>query len=222
MKVFSYFIAAMAIFFSSSRMHAQHVNYYQLDSLSDDELKKGDVLVDFFYGGPNLNYVWLEILFPNLTNGSTSTSNVNNQYVKIGPLGMHLDYMLDEKNSIGIDFNYSFTEVRNTYNSNVSSTSVRVTDIGTYERFRFIPRYCYHFTTDKFNVFYHVGVGMVKNNIKFVDGLTYEQSTGDWFKKAISFRTGVGMRYIITQNWGLNADFGLGGPLLTFGVSAKF
>ena len=221
MKLVSYLIVVFSVFFISFNGQAQHVNYYQLDSLSDDELKKGDVLVDFFYGGPNLNYVWLEILLPNLTNGSTSTSNVKNEYVKIGPLGMHLDYMLDDKNSIGIDFNYSFTEVRNTYNSNVSSSNVRVTNVGTYERFRFIPRYCYHFRTDKLDVFYHVGIGTVKNNIKFVDGLTFETSDGDWLKRAISIRTGVGLRYSLTKNWGIAADFGLGGPLLTFGINAR-
>ena len=37
----------------------------------------------------------------------------------------------------------------------------------------------------------------------------------------IGFRTGIGFRYLFTKNVGFNVDFGLGGPLLTAGLTVK-
>lgn len=188
-------------------------------------IKQGDILVDAYYGWPNLFKIALQA-------DANAIQNANAQngipvgglsVYGIGPMGAKAEYMLTEKFGMGLDFNYSnvgikfSTDVNSNgsgalYNYNLSSPAIRA-----------MLGFNFHFVnTNKLDVYaavkagyYNRSFGMITNDPTYVLNLSLSDP--------IAFRLEIGMRYFFTENIGINANFGFpGGPLLAAGISFKF
>ncbi len=189
---------------------------------------KSSVLVDAYYGFPNLFESILKTDANNIQNStsgtSASTAIGSLSIYGIGPMGAKAEYLLTDKFGMGIDFNYSNVGIKFsnatvdqngnavTYNYNLSSPAIRA-----------MLGFNFHFVrTDKLDVYwavkagyYNRSFGMVTNDPNYRLNL----SLGD----PLAFRIEIGMRYFFTENIGLNVNLGFpGGPLIAAGVSFKF
>src|ERR1700739_1634791 len=188
-------------------------------------VQKGSVLVDAYYGFPNLFESILKTDARNIQNGSNGTAAsaaVGGVTIYgLGPMGAKAEYLLTDKFGMGVDFNYSnvgikFSNVTTdqngnpvTYNYNLSSPAIRA-----------MLGFNFHFVrTDKLDVYWAVkagyysrSFGMVTNDPNYRLNLTL----GDPF----AFRLEIGMRYFFTQNIGVHVNLGFpGGPLIAGGIA---
>ncbi|MHB8261003.1 MAG: outer membrane beta-barrel protein [Bacteroidia bacterium] len=187
-------------------------------------VKQGDVLVDAYYGFPNLFKSILQADANNIQNSTGGAVAGGLTIYGIGPMGAKAEYLLTDKFGMGIDFNYSNVGVKFsnattnsngnpvTYNYNLSSPAIRA-----------MLGFNFHFVrTDKIDVYgavkagyYNRSFGMVTNDPNYHLNL----SLGD----PLAFRLEIGMRYFITENIGVHVNLGFpGGPLVAAGVAFKF
>ena len=178
------------------------------------ELKKGAFQLDVFYGGPNLV---TRLLDSDLTLSGSST-----KVSGFGPIGIRGEYMISDMVSFGLEVHHATSKVRYTWNG-----SNPYEDQWTINRTRIYPRFAVHFGKDNLDIFWHLGVGYALWNSKYE--VIRNSDPDNNFRSAefkapngFAVRTGIGARYYFTQSFGVNMDVGLGGPLVTFGVSGKF
>ena len=136
-------------------------------------VKQGDILIDAYYGFPNLFESILKADANNIQN-STGTAPVGGLSIYgIGPMGAKAEYLLTDKFGMGIDFNYSNVGIKFsnatvdqngnpvTYHYNLSSPAIRA-----------MLGFNFHFVrTDKIDVYtavkagyYNRSFGMVTND----------------------------------------------------------
>lgn len=178
-------------------------------------VRKMNSITDTYYGFPNLISTILKTAYQN--SGSTQT---NFDIGSVGPAGLRSEFMLTDKFGVGVD-------------AWVSNTSISYRDIGSdnleydykvsYLRVLSLFMMNVHFgDSDNLDLYASFGAGYASRKLKFTtDDPNYED---DSFTTPIpvAVRAAFGMRYFFIPNMGVNAAIGLGGPLLSFGVTAKF
>lgn len=141
-----------------------------------------------------------------------------------GPFGVKADYFFNDKVSFGINFiynSYSISgKVDSLTNEHIDTTYAINVDM---QRFRFQVNAKYHFFVgEKFDSY--VGFGIGSNTRKYTIDTSYpnfdEQSV---FATLIpvSARFDLGMRFFLSKNVGLNFEMGIGGPLMSAGLTVK-
>jgi hypothetical protein len=185
-------------------------------------VKQGDVIIDAYYGFPNLFSAILKTSINNVNNVATTNLKIKS----VGPFGGRLEYLLNDKIGLGLESNYTNTSA--TWLGE-STDNNGVTHIYSYEisapRFRIMPRFNFHFvkSNDNLDGYFAVAAGY--------KSLTLETKSNDPDYQPIkvgslipvAFKVAVGLRYFFTENIGANIEVGLGGgPLLAFGLTAKF
>jgi opacity protein-like surface antigen len=91
-------------------------------------------------------------------------------------------------------------------------------------RVRLQARFNYHFIEND-NVDAYFGVGAGTNFRKYTlttDYPNYDDDSETGTLLPFSLRLAVGTRYYFTENIGINAEIGIGGPVLSGGISIKF
>lgn len=182
-------------------------------SASAQAVEQGTILIDAYYGFPNLFTTALKSSY------AQSGSSENVKVGGIGPVGGKVEYLISDKFGISLDVNYtntyvSYDEVSSSviYNYKVSRSVLRA-----------FPRFNFHFgNSDSFDGFAGVGAGYRTANWEFesTDPNYGDQSIETFIP--VSFRIFVGGRYFFTDNLGLNMEFGLGGgALIQGGLSFK-
>lgn len=179
--------------------------------------------VDVFYGGPNL--VSRVVEASHNTTGDAPKTSVSG----IGPIGIRADYMLGRIISLGLEIHRASSVYKRIITAESGGTKYYFRDQLSIDRTRIYPRIAAHFGRDRLDVYAQVGLGIAlwtarykvtENQNEFfnsIGGITLRGGT-----TVVAFRSGFGMRYMITQNLGFNADLGLGGPFYTLGVSGRF
>ncbi len=177
-------------------------------------VEEGNVLIDAYYGFPNMLTSALKTLYAN----GTQVSDV--KIGGLGPLGGRVEYMLADKIGIGLEVNYANSYVEW---SEDSSSNVRYTYKVSSPRMRIFPRFNFHFSTsESLDAYFAVGVGY--SNKKYI----FESNDPNYIPESVdglipfTARVAIGMRYFFTENIGLGAEFGVVGPLVTFGAAIKF
>ncbi|MFH0893339.1 MAG: hypothetical protein V2A54_02795 [Bacteroidota bacterium] len=187
-------------------------------------LKKGNTIIDGYYG------------FPNMYGTSIKTSYANSNTAfdvdpgMIGPLGGKIEYLLSDKVGLGLNGWYSNAWVKWTEDQQVlvaGSTTQYETKTYNYKveapRTDVLVMFNYHFVnTESVDSYFCVGAGYHNRTFRYVtDDPNFND---DGFEIPIPFnaRVGIGMRYFFVENFGINIEFGLGGPLLHGGICAKF
>lgn len=188
-------------------------------------VREGNVIIDPYYGGPNFGKAFF---------AAVESSNQGANDVKssgIGPAGLRFEYMLGDKFGLGLDMIYNSNNISFTTTDTIyDGSGNQEIETNQYEydmkRLRVQVRLNYHFDISNPDLDGYFGVGAGTNN-RFRN--TYENGTktdndelSDLTLLPFSARICVGTRYYFTDNLGLNLELGLGGPVVSGGLSLKF
>ncbi len=182
--------------------------------------EKGNVVVDAFYGFPNLYTAIVRGVYTNNSNNGTNTYT-NLKIKSLGPLGITGEYLLSSKVGIGLEATYASTGVTANYYENQDGNTYAYS--ASINRLRILPRVNIHFgDNDKVDPYLALGMGYA--NTKFSYETANPHQTPVTFKSVvpISYRMGFGVRYFFTDHIGAMVEFGFGGALLRGGLSVKF
>jgi hypothetical protein len=185
----------------------------------------GSFILDPYYGAPNLDrFLW---------DTPSDASNVSDYKSRgFGPFGIRGEYMLADQFGLGFDVIYasifsSYTEIDSIYNGVTDTFDPQRTDVtNTNRRLRVQLRFNYHFAVSNPNLDAYMGVG-AGSNTRFrrtsENGVELEDNTDylDFEVIPVSFRICTGMRYYFSPIIGINAELGLGGPLISAGLSFR-
>lgn len=154
--------------------------------------------------------------------------------LKIKPIMLKFDMDITPKKSIGLQLIYNgFTS------SGTRLDSIWVPATGTYtveekstqytmNRFRVQATFTWHFyhKNPLFESFFYTGLGWSRKYRKYRVGNespSYDEApVFDIINFPVSIRLAYGFRFNFTERFGLQTEIGLGGPLLSIGLSAKF
>jgi hypothetical protein len=188
-------------------------------NLFSQAVSTGNFIFDAYYGAPNLG----KSFFNSIEDAST-TSNFT--ATGIGPAGLRGEYMIGETFGLGFDVIYNSNNIKYTQIDSLNPMNTYNYE-RTMNRLRVQMRFNFHFDVTNPNLDAYFGVAAGTNTRfrkVYIDGV---ESTTDTFGGSgvllpFSLRVCSGMRYYFNQNFGLNAEIGLGGPLISGGLSVKF
>lgn len=176
---------------------------------------------------------YLEISYgPNtgLNLQSLSTMNADqdqfdfHRFNNLGSLGLRYDHLLTPSFSLGIDFYYlqrKSTGVVTEFNTGIKQEAEYIIN-----RFKTQIRIAYHFPISNPNLDVYLGGGVGMNNQTrklLINGTS--TSRGEYpliINFPISLRTYAGLRYSFSKHFGVNAELGIGGPILNAGFHFRF
>jgi outer membrane protein W len=193
----------------------------------DNCIEKGKFIVDAFYGYPYVAGEWVKSTYNSTTN-NTNIESVRN----LNHIGGKFEYMISD--NIGIGLEYTYASVKAKYkeeNTTVNGFGSSVTTINHYTvqlyKQRILGRINFHFaTTKQVDPYATIGFGykvslLKSNNPNDAESISaFNKNFSNLLPVAIRF--GVGLRYFITPNFGLNVEAGIGGPSVQGGVTVKF
>lgn len=175
-------------------------------------LQKGDNTINLYYGVSLSNAI---------IKAFASVDQLNLQTSSQGPVGLVYEYMLTNGIGLGAEFGYlkgefSFQEqipfTNQLYDYEFNYTSIRAQ---LRSNFHFIRR-------ESFNAYALVSLGANSLKYTYVTNDPFYIPDIDLSILALSFKTGLGLRYFFTQNIGLHLELALGAPVLCGGLSVKF
>jgi hypothetical protein len=179
----------------------------------------GNFIFDAYYGAPNFGKSFFQTI-------EDAAGTQNFSATGIGPLGLRGEYMIGETFGLGFDVIYNSNNIK--YNQIDSFNTTVINDYErTMNRLRVQMRFNFHFNVTNPNLDAYFGVAAGTNTRfrkYYVNGIesTNDSFTGSGTLIPFSMRVCTGMRYYFNQNFGLNAEIGLGGPLISGGLSVKF
>ncbi len=188
-------------------------------------VSQGNVIIDAYYGFPNFGKSFLKAV-EDANSGAT-----NFKAGGIGPAGLRVEYMIADRIGLGVDVIYnsnssSFTSIDSIYNGNTGATETNSLEYKM-QRVRAQLRFNYHFNITNPALDSYIGVGAGTNNrfrstLENGVDITDNDGLSDFTLVPFSLRIAAGLRYYFTDNIGLNTEIGLGGPLVSAGLSIKF
>lgn len=199
------------------------ISFYHSYSQEIVNKNNNKIYFDAYLGGPQL--------MPMLIN-----SNMNKVHARgLGPFGARADFFLSDRHSLGVDVNYMQVHLSSTSTFYVSENGMKSGseyNSYTFSKLRVYLRYAYHMIQkDKIDFYLHAGIGASiwsPNQIRIeeVNSTSNGYATSIKYVEVkntvpIGFRTGIGFRYLFTKNVGFNVDLGLGGALLTAGLTIR-
>jgi outer membrane protein W len=181
------------------------ISFAQRNSSSGNCVQKGTILIDAFYGLPYFNGALIKAAYSADSLGATAHNY--NQF------GAKVEYMVSDKIGVGLEGTYALATVdyrgNNLHYYTAGMSKVRV-----------LAKVNYHFaTSEHIDPYLTWGAGYKNTNI-------YTNEPADVKKVSVNlvpvaFRVGIGMRYFFNDIVGVNAEVGLGGPMVQAGVSFK-
>ena len=180
-------------------------------------------LIESYLGFPNLGRLSAQI---------TDTSILEKQDQKfsgIGHSGFRYSYMLSDDFSIGIELMYNalkenYRTSQDVYMNN-AWTLINKNMLVSTQRLRIHVRMNFHFSAFSDMSDSYLGLGFGTNNKwkkTSENGNVIEKISGsEAVILPFSLRLCYGYRYFFNYNWGINGEVGLGGPLLSLGLSYK-
>ena len=179
-------------------------------------------VIEPYLGFPNLGRFSLEFF-------SDSINKENKEFSGLAPSGLRYSYMLNDVISLGVDVIYnSISEnsstVKTIFMNNEWLTQTNFMTIKL-QRLRLHARINFHFPVSSAMSDSYLGLGFGTNSKwkkTIMNGNNIEELSG---RKAVLFpfslRVCYGYRYYFNYNWGIQGEVGLGGPLLSVGLSYK-
>lgn len=178
---------------------------------------EGSVVIDPYYGFPNFGVSFVKGFVPE--NSELKISGV-------GPCGIRGEYFLSDKFGLGLDFIYNNVSAKGTIDSmNIDGSLYHTYNYKLdFQRYRVHVRMNYHFVNDE-KLDAYIGFGAGTNTRRIVvksDDPQYAKNKVTGALLPVSARIALGMRYYFSPNIGFNAEIGLGGPVLSTGISFRF
>lgn len=184
---------------------------------------RGDILINPYYGGPNFG----KNLFQNstITVDGQEIQSVNTTTTGFGPLGIRGGYMITDKVMFGLDVIYNGFTTNYTYTKqndpNVYSGKLSMNRLRVHARFNFN----FETSSNVFKPYFGTGIGYNGRFITVVDnGQNLDEGDVSGISSAlfpVSARVAFGSNFFITDAIGINAEIGLGGPVLSAGLTFK-
>ena len=196
-------------------------------SLNAQLLYRGNLIIDPYYGFPNFSTFYMYNYLP-----ISDFESVDR--LGIGPWGVRVEYLLTDKLGItldGIHNSGKITEVKEyeTYDAENNIIVESYTHRAKMDRYRFQVGLNFHTTPAHPMMDFYYGAAIGSNY------RTWSLDTGDDpfyyddfdFENLgvfipLSLRLRLGGRYYFDDVFGINMELGLGGPLLSAGLSIKF
>lgn len=189
------------------------------------QLEQGSVVIDPYYGFPNFGKAFIQAV------EDANPNAIDSKISGVGPAGLRAEYLISDRIGLGFDIIYnsngfSFTRI-DTVGYEGDGTPVTETNDLEYkmQRVRAQVRINYHFDISNPNFDSYIGLGAGTNNrfrTTIENGKEVEGDLDDFTLLPFSMRICAGARYYFTDNFGLNMEIGLGGPVLSGGLSVKF
>lgn len=189
----------------------------------------GNIIIDPYYGFPNVG--------SSLSKSFQQDNNTSGLKVNgIGPLGFRAEYMVADNVGVGLDviynsysFNYNYATQDSVYDGNTNTWSSQTVETDRefkMQRLRVQARFNFHFNVNNPDLDAYFGVGAGTNNrfrslTENGKKITDDVSLNNFTLFPFSLRVCTGMRYYFTENIGVNAEIGLGGPLISAGLSLR-
>ena len=147
----------------------------------------------------------------------------------IGPSGFRYSYMFSDALSIGIDLMYNTLNEKYRTSQDVfmnnAWTTINKNMLILTQGLRVQVRMNFHFLASNAMSDSYLGVGFGTNNkwkkISENGNVIEKISGSEAVIFPFSLRLCYGYRYFFNYNWGINGEVGLGGPLLSLGLSYK-
>ena len=182
------------------------------------QLEAGSVIIEPYYGMTSGKTV-----FTALTSVvGTST------YSAMGPLGLRFQYSLSESFAVGVDGHYATQKTE--WVGEVDEWNNVTGEYDTYS-------YDYSAKRDRIRIMFRTSWEFVNNEkfqLNWANSFgwrnatwTFESTQDGWSESIesvnpIAFRTAIGVRYLFTENLGLNGEFGFGGgSIANLGLTIK-
>lgn len=187
------------------------------------QVEKGTVLIDAYYGFPNLYSAVFRAAYNN--SGYTDYKVTGS-----GPFGIRGEYLLTDKFGIGLDVGYNATKIQFTETDETSydpNTGQYLTTTYHYKyttsKLGVMATFNFHFVETEHIDFYGVvGAGYGNRQFTFTSDDPYDNASAASLIP-IAFKTGVGLRYFFTDNIGANVAVQVGqGGIINGGLSFKF
>lgn len=186
---------------------------------SAQAVEEGNVLIDVYYGFPNLYTAVFKSAYAN--SGSEENVKING----LGPVGIRGEYLLSDKVGLGLDIGFNNTKIsfdEDGYDNNNNPTTYNYTY--STQKIGAMVTFNYHFLdNDNLDFYGVIGAGYGNRSYKF------ESTDPDYVNETVkglipvASRIGVGLRYFFSDNIGANVALGFGqGGLLNAGLSFKF
>lgn len=180
-------------------------------------IDQGRVLVDIYHGFPNL---WTATIRTVVREASLP---IDLQTRSIGPLGGRIEYMATRRFGVGLDVYYARSEVSYTaegkdLEGNPATYSYEV----SVPRPRVVLRGNFHLgNSERIDPYLALGLGysgtkvVIRTDDPFLDANQFSFPVSI----PLAYRIGFGTRVMLTRYVGLSGEIGLGGPLITGGIS---
>jgi hypothetical protein len=189
-------------------------------------LYSGNHIIEGYLGTPNFARFSGGI---NFMTGEINDGEIT-KFRGLAPSGIRYTYMISEDISFGVDVMYNYsnavrTSIDTIYNGITGQWEYpQVTTQDISKRLRMHARINFHLSTGNPQSDSYIGIGMGTNNrwlTSIKDGVSTSYKGSDAVILPVSMRVCYGFRYFFGYNWGINGEVGLGGPLLSLGVSCK-
>lgn len=175
-------------------------------------IEKGNNSINLYYGVSLSNTI---------IKAFASVDQLNLQTTSQGPVGLVYEYMLT--NGIGLGAEFGYLKGTFSYQEQIPFTNQLYDYEFNYRSVRAQVRSNFHFIRREiFDAYALVGLGANSLKYTYVTNDPFFIPDIDLSILALSFKTGLGLRYFITQNIGLHMELALGAPILCGGLSVKF
>ena len=195
--------------------------------VSSQALREGNFVIDPYYGFPNFGKSAMK---------SLEEPGAQSSVGGLGPWGLRMEYMLGDQFGLTLDGIHNSTNITSVYqpdfitdengNSVPNNQGVEYEDRASMNRIRVQVGLNYHFGFSNRMLDGYVGFAAGTNarywSISTTNpdsGFEDEAESGALFP--VSMRLRLGGRYYFTDNLGLNFELGLGGPVISAGLSIK-
>ena len=215
-------LIGLALFFITGMSNAQEGGAFQVDQ---------PFRIQVYTGGPSLTKVAVDV-----------SNNFQDKltYSGVPLIGMEFDYKIVDWFSIGLDASYRFGQVEfdvmdSTFFEEVNdrwdiNLSNYIDPFGHYElkipRFRGMLKANFHVlpAESRSDLYFTAGIGYNQSRPKlFIDNNEVEVvSRVGLVSLPVSYRTSVGYSYHFINNLGVFAEVGIGGPIFSGGITARF
>jgi outer membrane protein W len=177
-------------------------------------IKEGSILIDGYYGFPNLYTAIFKSAYANA--GSPGGVTIGG----IGPLGLRGEYLLTDKLGLGVDIGFNNTKITQAYDDGSGNTYIETFST---QKLGVMASINYHFITkDKLDFYGVFGAGY--GNRTFTFSSTEPGYTPPTYSSLIPIasKLGLGIRYFFTDNIGINLGLGIGqGGIINGGITFK-
>ena len=192
-------------------------------SIKSQALYPGNVMLDIYGGFPNFGKM---LVSSNLANVQTISLN------GLAPSGVRGEYMIEDNIGVGFDVMYNYVNFKYQIMDTSWFGDQAVINSNDYhsimKRVRVHFRFNYHIEHENPRIDSYFGFGIGYNSRTYSSTKNNLDNTSEFKSRIqlipfpVSARVCFGGRYYFSQYIGLVGEVGLGGPLISLGLSLKY